>query len=69
MYDILYYLYMYVFIAAGQKFAMFELKVVMSFILRNYKIKSHLSLEEVRPVGDLILRPQYGLRTTITRRG
>jgi len=45
----------------GQKFAMMEEKVVLSWIVRAFEIKSIQKRNEVREVFDLILRPSNGI--------
>ncbi|XP_063314162.1 cytochrome P450 4V2 [Pelobates fuscus] len=45
----------------GQKFALMEEKVVLSTILRNFSVQASQKREELRLVGELILRPQDGM--------
>lgn len=45
---------------AGQKFAQLEMKVVLSSILRNFRVESDIPWEEMRVHGELILRPKEG---------
>lgn len=45
----------------GQKFALLEEKAVLSAILRNFRVKSCQSREELLPVGEIILRPKEGI--------
>nr|AIT16229.1 cytochrome P450 family 4 protein [Sternaspis scutata] len=52
----------------GQKFAMKEEKVVVSSILRRFNIKSMQTRADLLPMGELILRPQNGIRVKLTRR-
>ncbi|CAH1794292.1 unnamed protein product [Owenia fusiformis] len=52
----------------GQKFAMMEEKVILSSLLRNYSIKSVQRRDEIRPLGELILRPDSGIRVRLTAR-
>ncbi|XP_070544565.1 cytochrome P450 4V2-like [Ptychodera flava] len=52
----------------GQKFAMFEEKVVLSSILRNFTMETTQTRDELEPVGELILRPQDGIRVKVTSR-
>ncbi|KAI4466640.1 cytochrome p450 family 4 [Holotrichia oblita] len=52
----------------GQKYAMLEAKVLLTYILMNFKIKSVETEKTVRPIIDLILRPLNGLPVTIERR-
>jgi cytochrome P450 family 4 len=53
----------------GQKFALLEEKTVLSYILRHYELRSLDSREDITPVGDLILRPENGVRLNISLRG
>ena len=53
---------------AGQKFAMNEEKVLLSSILRHYNIESVQKREELRPVGELILRPESGIIVKLSKR-
>ena len=52
----------------GQKFAMLEMKTVLSYMLRHYRLQSLDRRENMHPVGDLVLRPENGIRVTITPR-
>ncbi|RUS90092.1 hypothetical protein EGW08_002134 [Elysia chlorotica] len=45
----------------GQKFALLEEKTVLCHLFRNFTVKSCQTREELRPVGDLILRPENGI--------
>ncbi|KAF4517615.1 hypothetical protein B566_EDAN002846 [Ephemera danica] len=49
----------------GQKFAMFEMKAELSFILRNFELQSK---DDQRPVPDLLLRPQCGVKLRLIPR-
>ncbi|KAL0973928.1 hypothetical protein UPYG_G00213080 [Umbra pygmaea] len=52
----------------GQRFAMMEEKVVLSSVLRHFSIQACQSREELRPMGDLILRPEKGIWITLEKR-
>ena len=52
----------------GQKFALTEEKTVLSYVLRNYKVKSLDKREDITLMGELILRPEKGINVTITPR-
>ena len=52
----------------GQKFALLEEKTVLSYMLRNYKLTSLDRREDIKLMGELILRPENGIRLTITPR-
>ena len=45
----------------GQKFAMNEEKVLLASILRNFTVTAHQKYSELRPMGELILRPENGI--------
>ena len=45
----------------GQRFALMEEKVLLANILRKFEIKSIKTIEELEPVGDLILHPNNGI--------
>nr|AUB85739.1 CYP4V29 [Penaeus japonicus] len=44
----------------GQKFAQMEMKVVLSSILRNFRVESDIPWKDMRVLGELILRPKEG---------
>ncbi|XP_046569379.1 cytochrome P450 4V2-like [Haliotis rubra] len=52
----------------GQKFALLEEKVILSTIFRNFTVRSHQKREDLKPVGDLILRPEKGIFVTLSSR-
>ncbi|KAE8300361.1 Cytochrome P450 4V2 [Larimichthys crocea] len=52
----------------GQRFAMMEEKVVLSTILRNFNVEACQTREELRPVGELILRPEKGIWIKLEKR-
>ena len=52
----------------GQKFALLEEKTVLSYILRNYTVKSLNKREDIKLMGELVLRPEKGIKLTITPR-
>lgn len=45
----------------GQRFAQMEEKVLLANILRYFEIKSVKTIDELKPVGDLILHPNDGI--------
>ncbi|XP_064601494.1 cytochrome P450 4V2-like isoform X2 [Liolophura sinensis] len=53
----------------GQKFALMEEKVILSTILRKFSIKSTQKEADLKPVGELILRPGNGVFVELTSRG
>jgi cytochrome P450 family 4 len=52
----------------GQKFALLEEKTVLSSILRHYELLSLDKREDIKLVGDLVLRPDNGIRLIISPR-
>lgn len=60
--------YKSIFIFLGQKFALMEEKTVLSYIIKNFKIKSMQNSDNVRPVNDIIIRPSEGLLITLEKR-
>jgi cytochrome P450 family 4 len=52
----------------GQKFAMLEMKTVLSYIVRHYRLRSIDQREDINLIGELILRPVEGIKVIITPR-
>jgi cytochrome P450 family 4 len=52
----------------GQKFALLEEKTVLSYILRNYELRSLDRREDIKLIEDLILRPDNGIKLSISPR-
>jgi cytochrome P450 family 4 len=52
----------------GQKFAMLEMKTVLSCILRHYRLSSIDRREDITLIAELILRPDEGVKVIITPR-
>ncbi|XP_050392897.1 cytochrome P450 4V2 [Patella vulgata] len=52
----------------GQRFALLEEKVLLSTIFRNFKVESLQKRDELRPTGELILRPEKGIIVRLTSR-
>ncbi|XP_055612681.1 cytochrome P450 4c3-like [Uranotaenia lowii] len=52
----------------GQKFAILEEKTVLSSILRKVRIEAVDRREDIKLLGDLVLRPRDGLKIRVTRR-
>ncbi|KAL6467406.1 hypothetical protein MHYP_G00252100 [Metynnis hypsauchen] len=52
----------------GQRFALMEEKVILASILRYFDIEACQKREELRPVGELVLRPEQGIWITLQRR-
>lgn len=53
---------------SGQRFALMEEKVVLSSILRNFTVEACQKREDLRPAGDLILRPEKGIWIKLEKR-
>lgn len=54
--------------SSGQRFAQMEEKVVLAYVLRNFSIEACQTREELRPVGELILRPEKGIWIKLEKR-
>ena len=52
----------------GQKFALMEEKTVLSKIIRTFQIESVDTIEEVKPVIEIITRPKNGIRIKLQQR-
>ena len=52
----------------GQKFALMEEKTVLSKIIRAFQIESVDTIEEVKPVIEIITRPKNGIRIKLKQR-
>ncbi|XP_008280300.1 cytochrome P450 4V8 [Stegastes partitus] len=52
----------------GQRFAVMEEKVILASILRNFNVEACQTREELRPVGELILRPEKGIWIKLEKR-
>lgn len=53
---------------AGQKFAMLEEKILLSTLLRRYKIEVVQKPEDLIMVTELLTRPGRGVKVKISRR-
>uniref|UniRef100_A0AAY3ZVX5 Cytochrome P450 4V2 n=1 Tax=Denticeps clupeoides TaxID=299321 RepID=A0AAY3ZVX5_9TELE len=52
----------------GQRFAVMEEKVVLASILRYFNIEACQKREDLRPLGELILRPEKGIWIKLEKR-
>lgn len=52
----------------GQKFALMEEKTVLSKIIRSFQIESVDSIDQVKPVIEIITRPKNGIRVKLQQR-
>ncbi|XP_037621087.1 cytochrome P450 4V2 [Sebastes umbrosus] len=52
----------------GQRFALMEEKVIMASILRNFNVEACQKREDLRPLGELILRPEKGIVIKLEKR-
>jgi cytochrome P450 family 4 len=50
----------------GQKFALLEVKTMLSYILRHHKLCSLDKREAISLIAELVLRPENGLQVIIT---
>lgn len=55
-------------IFSGRKYAMLKLKVLLSTILRNYRIYSDLKEDDFKLQADIILKREEGFQVRIERR-
>ncbi|XP_041838200.1 cytochrome P450 4V2 [Melanotaenia boesemani] len=52
----------------GQRFAQMEEKVILASILRNFTVEACQKREDIRPVGELILRSEEGITIKLEKR-
>ncbi|XP_069680175.1 cytochrome P450 4C1-like isoform X1 [Periplaneta americana] len=52
----------------GQKFAMLEVKAVLSSILRHYEVRSVDKMEDLVLMFEIVLNSKYGFRISLTER-
>ncbi|XP_051239608.1 cytochrome P450 4V2 isoform X1 [Dicentrarchus labrax] len=52
----------------GQRFALMEEKVILASVLRNFSVEACQTREELRPVGELVLRPEKGIWIKLEKR-
>jgi cytochrome P450 len=52
----------------GQRFAMMQEKIVLSTLLRAYKLEMVDRRHEDRPLPELVLRPAHGFRMRLKHR-
>jgi cytochrome P450 family 4 len=52
----------------GQKFAMLEMKTVLSSTLRHYRLRSIDRNEDINIIMGAVMRPEKGIRLNITPR-
>ena len=52
----------------GQKFAILEEKTMLSYILRHYRLRSLDKREDIDLIMELIMRPDKGIRLSISPR-
>jgi hypothetical protein len=53
---------------SGQKFAQMEEKIFVASLMRKFHVESVHKLEEMMPVGELVLHPERGLWVKLTPR-
>jgi cytochrome P450 len=52
----------------GQKFAILEMKTVLSSVLRHYRLRSVDRNEDIDIIMGVVMRPEKGIRMNITPR-
>ncbi|XP_049766002.1 cytochrome P450 4C1-like isoform X4 [Schistocerca cancellata] len=52
----------------GQKFAILEEKAVLSYVLRNFRVETVDRLEDLKLIGELVLRPMNGVNLRLRPR-
>jgi cytochrome P450 family 4 len=52
----------------GQKFAMLEMKTVLSYMLRHYRLRSVDNRDTINIMSELVLKAEGGIKLTITPR-
>jgi cytochrome P450 family 4 len=52
----------------GQKFAMLEMKTMLSYMLRHYRLRSVDNRDTINLVVEFTLKPEEGIKLTITPR-
>ncbi|KAK2552814.1 Cytochrome P450 4V2 [Acropora cervicornis] len=52
----------------GQRFALLEEKVVLSYLMRSFSVASKQTFDELLPCGELITRPKDGIFVTLVER-
>ena len=52
----------------GQKFALMEEKTVLSKLIRAFQIESVDTIDQVKPVIEIITRPKNGIRVKLKQR-
>lgn len=57
-----------IFCFSGRKYAMLKLKVLLSTILRNYRIHSDLKEKDFKLQADIILKREEGFQVRLERR-
>lgn len=49
----------------GQKFALMEEKIVISTVLRQFRIETVDKLEDIKLMNEIILRPETGVQVKL----
>lgn len=57
-----------IFLISGRKYAMLKLKILLSTILRNYKVKSDLKESDFKLQADIILKRAEGFQVRLQPR-
>lgn len=53
---------------AGQKYALYEEKVILASLLRNFQFRIDPARIPIQPLLDIVLKPSGGLPLMITKR-
>lgn len=53
---------------SGRKYAMLKLKIILSTILRNFRVISDISEEDFKLQGDVILKREEGFKVRLQPR-
>jgi cytochrome P450 len=53
----------------GQKFAMLQMKTVLSYMLRHFRLRSLDNRDTVNLLIEFLIKPEGGIKLTITARG
>ncbi|XP_044165465.1 cytochrome P450 4V2-like isoform X3 [Acropora millepora] len=52
----------------GQRFALLEVKIVLSYILHNFVIDSTQTIDELHTCSEIVTRPKEGIFVTLAKR-
>lgn len=52
----------------GQKFAMFEMKVILSFLVRNFEMLPTVPAHEIQLLAETVLKSKNGVKIRLKKR-